>query len=152
MPARPRRDRRRRRVRRRVNGLVAGVLGSRAHPLLSRWLLLLTYRGRRTGRTYTIPLLYAVDGDDLLLVALHPERQQWWRNVGGGADVELRVRGAGRRARATPSPDAARSRAVYAARRPWAGPVLRRARRVVFVRVTPLVEPVPQAAAPRAAP
>jgi deazaflavin-dependent oxidoreductase (nitroreductase family) len=126
------------RVRRRLaNGAVGAVLRSRAHPLLDRWLLLLTYRGRRTGRSYTIPLLYVADGDDLLLVALHPSGQSWWRNLRGGADVDLLVAGRRLRGRASIDEDGAAARRSYAARRPWTAPVLRRTPDAQFVRVTP---------------
>jgi hypothetical protein len=123
-------------LRRVANGLVARLLRSRLHPLLSGRLLLLTYRGRRTRRRYTFPLLYARDGEGLLLVALHPEGQTWWRNV-DGADVELLVAGRSRRGRAEVTPDRDRARRAFAAARPWARPALRRAREAVFVRVVP---------------
>lgn len=123
-------------MRRAVNRAVAGLLRSRAHRPLSGALLLLTFRGRRSGRAYTIPLLYARDGDDLLLVALHPGGQQWWRNTRGGAEVELLLRRRRHHARAEVEPDPARARVLFAAARPWARPALRRARGALFVRLT----------------
>jgi deazaflavin-dependent oxidoreductase (nitroreductase family) len=123
-------------VRAAVNRTVAGILRSPVHRSLSGALLLLTFRGRRTGRAYTLPLLYARDGDDLLLVALHPEGQTWWRNARGGAEVELLLRRRRLRARAEVEPDAALARARFAAARPWARPALRRARGALFVRLS----------------
>jgi deazaflavin-dependent oxidoreductase (nitroreductase family) len=124
------------RVRRAVNRAVSTVLRSRAHRLLSGALLLATFRGRRSGRMYSIPLLYARDGDDLLLVALHPGGQQWWRNARGGAEVELLLRRRRLHARAEVEPDSARARGLFAAARPWARPALRRARGALFVRLS----------------
>jgi deazaflavin-dependent oxidoreductase (nitroreductase family) len=126
-------------ARRLANGAVAGVLRSPAHRLLSRWLLLLTYRGRRSGRSYTIPLLYARDGGDFLLVALHPGGQLWWRSLTGGAAVEVRVAGRSVNARAAGAGDHAAARRAFAAARPWAAPLLRRPPAALFVRVSPRV-------------
>jgi hypothetical protein len=125
-------------LRRVPNAAVGAVLRSPVHRLLSGTLLLLTFRGRRTGRTYTLPLLYAREGRDLLLVALHPQGQSWWRNVAGGAEIELLIAGRRLRGRAALEPDAGAARRAFAAGRPWAAPVLRRARAALFVRVSPL--------------
>lgn len=123
-----------------VASAVASVLRSRAHPLLSGALLLLTYRGRVTGRARTVPLIYARDGGDLLVVALHPAGQQWWRNVRAAGDVEVLLAGRRVRARATVVGADGAARAAYVAARPWTAPVLRRARDALFVRVV-LAEP-----------
>lgn len=117
---------------------MAAVLRSPAHRLLSGALLLLTFRGRRSGRAYTLPLLYARQGDDLLLVALHPHGQSWWRNVAGGAEVELLLERRQLRGHASLEEDADAARQTYAAGRPWTRPVLRRAQDALFVRVSPL--------------
>ncbi len=42
-----------------VNPLVAGILRSRVHSLLSGRLMLLTYTGRKSGRARTIPVEHA---------------------------------------------------------------------------------------------
>jgi hypothetical protein len=127
-------------VRKAVNRAVVALLRSRAHRLLSGALLLLTFRGRRTGRAYTLPLLYARDGGDLLLVALHPHGQSWWRATRDGAEVELLLAGRPLRARAELEPDADRARLVFGRGRPWARPALRRARGALYVRLRPAVE------------
>lgn len=119
-----------------ANRAVVALLRSRAHRVLSGALLLLTFRGCRTGRAYTLPLLYAREGDELLLVALHPHGQSWWRNTRDGAEVELLLAGRRLRARAELEADPARARASFAAARPWASPVLRRAGSALFVRLS----------------
>jgi hypothetical protein len=66
----------------------------RGQPLITHRLALLTVTGRRSGRTFTFPVAYQMDGDDR--VALHvdwPERKLWWRNLRDGARVELRLAG-----------------------------------------------------------
>jgi hypothetical protein len=45
------------------NPLIALILRSPLHPLVSRRLALITVTGRRSGRTYTFPLGYEQDGD-----------------------------------------------------------------------------------------
>ena len=82
------------RVLRFVNPLVRIVLRSRAHRVLSGRLLLLTYRGRRSARTFEIPLRYRELGDGrLVVVALRPARKLWWRSVREPAQVTVVVRG-----------------------------------------------------------
>ena len=62
-----------------ANPLFERVLRSPFHWPVSRWLLLLTYRGRRSGRPYSLPVLFErVDGR---LVVVTPGREStWWRN------------------------------------------------------------------------
>ena len=70
------------------------VLRSRAHPLLSGRLLVLTYRGRRSGRTFAVPLRYAELSDGrLVAVALHREQKLWWRTFADPAGAAVTIRG-----------------------------------------------------------
>ena len=74
-----------------VNPVVRAILSSPLHRLLSRSVLLLTYRGRRTGERYTLPVQYAPRGEHQLVIwPAQPERKVWWRNVADGASVEIR--------------------------------------------------------------
>jgi hypothetical protein len=88
-----------------ANPAVRALLRSPAHRLLSGSLLLLTVTGRRSGRTFTFPVMYAADGDDLLVFVGDHEHKRWWRNLegratGDGAEVVARVRGSEHRYRA----------------------------------------------------
>lgn len=75
-----------------VNPVVRGILRSPLHWPLSRSLLLVTYQGRRTGRSFTTPVMYAADGDGgFVIVSGWAERKRWWRNLRGGAPVRLLV-------------------------------------------------------------
>ena len=76
-----------------VNPIVRGVLRSPLHPLLSRYLLLLTITGRTTGRTWTLPLQYAERNGIVWIVPGNPAGKRWWRNLTGGAPVTLKIRG-----------------------------------------------------------
>ncbi|SHM60718.1 nitroreductase family deazaflavin-dependent oxidoreductase [Cryptosporangium aurantiacum] len=65
--------------------------------------LLLDHRGRKSGRLLTTPVLYAVHGDDLLVVAsqggleAHP---QWYRNLCAAPETSVQIRGERRAVRA----------------------------------------------------
>lgn len=67
------------------------LLRSPLHRLVSESTLLITVRGRKSGRTYTTPVNYVRDGDKLLVVS-RPERT-WWRNLRDGAPVIVRLKG-----------------------------------------------------------
>ena len=76
-----------------LNPLVIAVLRSPVHRLTSRTNALVTCRGRRSGRTYTLPLRYAEDATGLWLHAAKPHTKTWWRSLEGGAPVTVRLRG-----------------------------------------------------------
>ena len=60
--------------------------------------MLITFVGRKSGRTFTTPVRYSErDGRIRCFTAT---TNQWWRNLRGGAEVTLRVRGHERRYRA----------------------------------------------------
>jgi hypothetical protein len=83
------------RIFRRLNPVLRGVLRSPLHVFMSRRLLVITYAGRRSGRTYAAPVAYLRQGADLLVAGGAP----WWRNIESGASVGLRLRGRDLRAR-----------------------------------------------------
>ena len=53
--------------------------------------MLITVTGRRTGKKYTTPVGFFRE-ENCLWVITNRDRT-WWRNLRGGADVELHVRG-----------------------------------------------------------
>jgi len=71
------------------NPFVAALLRSPLHGLVSSRLMLLTYTGRKSGRTYTIPVGYTRLGGDLLVFTYYA----WWRNLRGGGSVTLGLQG-----------------------------------------------------------
>ncbi len=83
------------RVLRLANPLVRRVLDSPAHRLLSSQLLVLAYRGSRTGRMHRIPLRYAgTPAGEIVALALAPESKQWWRSFAAPRAATITVRGA----------------------------------------------------------
>lgn len=75
------------------------LLRSPLHSMLSANVLLITYLGRRSGKTYATPVNYVRDGDILSVVSFR--HRTWWRNLQSGVPVSLRLRGHERKAVAT---------------------------------------------------
>jgi deazaflavin-dependent oxidoreductase (nitroreductase family) len=76
------------------NWFVRLVLRSPLHRMMSGFLTLLTYRGRRSGTSHTVPVGYHDDGDGITVLVGRAGDKTWWRNLRGGAAVSLRLRGA----------------------------------------------------------
>ena len=72
--------------------IVVSLLRSPLHGVMSKSVMLLTYRGRRSARKFITPVSYVRDGDDLLVVGSR-DHSSWWKNLRGGAPVLARVRG-----------------------------------------------------------
>lgn len=113
------------------------VLESRAHGPLSRQLVLLTYRGRRSGREYRIPLRYAETADGpIVALALEPGGKQWWRSFVAPRPATLTLRGERIAARGTLARGGTRRAAIdaYVACHPRSRRVVQGAAAVVFER------------------
>ena len=118
-----------------ANPFVRAVLDSRAHGLLSGRLVLLEYSGRRTGRTFRIPLRYApTTAGAVVAVAVRPERKQWWRAFSPEGPARLTLRGAVAAADGQVAAGEARTAALeaYVARYPRSRRVAHDAAVVVF--------------------
>jgi deazaflavin-dependent oxidoreductase (nitroreductase family) len=53
--------------------------------------MLITVTGCKTGKRYTTPVGFYLDGNSLWI--LSSRDRTWWRNLQGGAEVEMRIRG-----------------------------------------------------------
>ncbi|GAA2315157.1 nitroreductase/quinone reductase family protein [Streptomyces violaceusniger] len=86
----------------RVTGRVnAWMVGLRASPRWGRWvrgrLTVVTYTGRRSGRSFSTPVAYRRAADVVTIAVAMPERKQWWRNfTGEGGPISLDLDGADR--------------------------------------------------------
>jgi hypothetical protein len=65
------------------NPIVAGHLRSPLHGVMSKSVMLLTHRGRRSGRVFTTAVSYVQVGEDLLAMA--SREHTWWNNLRGSA-------------------------------------------------------------------
>lgn len=75
------------------NGIVAGVLRSPAHGLLSGSTDLIRYTGRRSGRVVVTPTQYASCGHDVVILVGRAAAKTWWRNFTEARDIDVLVRG-----------------------------------------------------------
>ncbi len=72
-----------------VNRAMKLVLRSPVHGMVDKTVLLITFTGRKTGKTYTTPVSYS-QGDGQVTIFTHADR---WKNLCDDAPVTLRIRG-----------------------------------------------------------
>ena len=77
----------------RLNPLVVAILRSPVHWLASPGLMAVTIIGRRTGRTYTIPVGYHDVGDAVVVLVSDGPGRSWWRNFRTEHPAVLTLRG-----------------------------------------------------------
>ncbi|WP_089949219.1 nitroreductase/quinone reductase family protein [Lentzea xinjiangensis] len=87
----------------RVNRWVAGL---RDAPLVGKFvrkgITVVSYTGRRSGRTFTTPVGYRRRGDLVEIRVAMPDAKTWWRNFGGeGGPLTLELDGVQRTGHAT---------------------------------------------------
>ena len=92
------------------NRIVARVLRSRLHPVLSRSVMLIRYRGRRRGKVVETPVQYAAHDGGIVVLVGRPEDKSWWRSFRQAHDLEVLVQGTwrtmtGRALAGTDAPD-----------------------------------------------
>jgi hypothetical protein len=78
-----------------MNVPVAALANSpRLGRLMSRNITMVTYTGRRSGRTFSIPVAYRRSGDEIEITPNLPDAKTWWRNfLGEGAPLTLSLDG-----------------------------------------------------------
>jgi deazaflavin-dependent oxidoreductase (nitroreductase family) len=87
------------------NKFMIWVLHSKLHKALSANTLTLTFKGRKSGKDYTVPVNYVRMGETLLTTSLRS--RTWWRNLRGGAAVRVWLEGRELAGRATALEDEA---------------------------------------------
>lgn len=73
------------------NDFVKFILRSPLHRLMSGSALLITVKGRKTGRWITLPVNYVREGNSLWVISKRD--RTWWRNLLGRAPVKVRLKG-----------------------------------------------------------
>jgi len=61
-----------------------------------RHFTVITYTGRRSGRTFSTPVAYKRDGNTVTIGVQMPDAKSWWRNFLDGGPITLRLDGADR--------------------------------------------------------
>jgi deazaflavin-dependent oxidoreductase (nitroreductase family) len=72
------------------NDFMAWVLRSPLHGMLSNGIMLITITGRKSGKTYTTPVGYYVEGNYMWVIT--SRERKWWKNLQGGAKVDLLIK------------------------------------------------------------
>jgi len=72
-----------------VNRAMKFVLRSPVHGMVSKTVLLITFTGRKSGKTCTTPVSYSQSGNQVYIFS----HANWWKNLCGGAPVTLRIQG-----------------------------------------------------------
>lgn len=73
------------------NQFLTAILRSPLHGFASSGTLLITVTGRKSGKTYSVPVNYSRDGDVVSIISRR--NRTWWRNLRGGAGVTLCLHG-----------------------------------------------------------
>ena len=92
-----------------LNPVMRRLLESPVHWPMSRWFAVLAWTGRKSGRRYSTPVSYVCEGTTAFVTT----GDKWWRNLGGGEPVAMRVSGRWRQGSAAPLLDPAESRAEH---------------------------------------
>ena len=62
-----------------INPFVVLILGSPLHFLASKNLIFITFQGRKSKKTFNIPVSYHREGNDLIALTL--KQNLWWKNL-----------------------------------------------------------------------
>jgi hypothetical protein len=73
------------------NPIMEWLLKSPLHDMLSGNTMIVYFKGRKSGKTYHLPVGYLRVNDTLLTVS--SKQRTWWRNLRGGADVSILLQG-----------------------------------------------------------
>ncbi|WP_424807343.1 hypothetical protein [Rhodococcus sp. 27YEA15] len=67
------------------------VLGN----LVGKSMVVITYRGRKSGKQFSLPVSFTRTGDELAIRVALPDKKNWWRNfLGEGGPVTVTLDGA----------------------------------------------------------
>ena len=74
-----------------INPIIKSMLRSPLHGLMSDSLMLISFTGRKSGKSFTTPVRYIRDNN--VVQCFTAKSNQWWRNVRANPSVTLRVDG-----------------------------------------------------------
>ena len=84
------------------NSIIAWLLRSPFHGFVSKNMMLISYTGRKSGNSYTIPVNYLRmrDEEGEFLAITSQKERVWWRNLRGATPVSVFLQGRERSANA----------------------------------------------------
>ena len=88
----------------RIDPFLMRLTKGRVSTFFSAPVVLLTTRGRKTGKERTVPVLYYTEGDDVIVIASSFGRAKhpgWYHNLRASGEARLVARGGGGRYTAT---------------------------------------------------
>jgi deazaflavin-dependent oxidoreductase (nitroreductase family) len=80
------------------NTLIRFILRSPLHPWMSASTMLVTWTGHKSGNTYSTPVNYQRQGEQL--VTTSTRKRTWWRSLRSGNAVTLLLQGKSKQATA----------------------------------------------------
>ena len=72
-----------------LNPIMKAVLKSPFHKAVSGQIMIITFQGAKSGKTYATPVSYSREGAHVHCFT----HARWWKNFAEGADVKLRIQG-----------------------------------------------------------
>jgi deazaflavin-dependent oxidoreductase (nitroreductase family) len=72
-----------------VNSAMKFVLRSPVHGMVSKTIALITFTGRKSGKSYSTPVSYSQNNEQVNIFT----HAVWWKNLRSGAPVTLRIQG-----------------------------------------------------------
>jgi deazaflavin-dependent oxidoreductase (nitroreductase family) len=73
------------------NPLMIWLLRSPLHKIASKNTLLITFTGRKSGKKYTTPVNYVIDGNVIFTTSLRG--RSWWKNLRRDAKISVHLQG-----------------------------------------------------------
>ncbi|ORM32508.1 hypothetical protein [Williamsia sp. 1135] len=65
--------------------------------IIGKAITTITYTGRKSGKTFSIPVAYKRSGDEVVIAVAMPDKKTWWRNFSGeGAPISIKLDGVDR--------------------------------------------------------
>jgi hypothetical protein len=76
-----------------LNPFMAKVLASRFHWPFSTQIALVTFTGKKSGRTFTTPMAYHDFGETIIIALAETQGRNWWRNYIETAPMDMLIKG-----------------------------------------------------------
>ena len=76
-----------------ANPFVRLILRSPFHSLMDSAILLISYKGVKSGKTYTLPVQYAQEEKNIYIIPGMAQKKVWWRSLRNGSQVKLLLKG-----------------------------------------------------------
>lgn len=72
-----------------LNPIMKAILGSPFHAMVSKQIMVITFNGKRSGKAYSTPVSYYRENGEVICFT----HGSWWKNIGSGAEVMLKIAG-----------------------------------------------------------